>query len=242
MWKNGYNIRLIMKGKIQTTGIGSLPHLKKTDAIEFSFKHDIPFLPQLTSLGENMIEQALSPLDPRQSHLALDSFLEKAHTLNSTSLKIQIAGPNTCQTSENPILKTIFKFVKILDENKLKPIIFIDEPCTMSDSVALQNIFDEINNAGFQSGLHSCNHFSLSTIKKFKINFLSYDSNIMNIKNSEFLKTHIVGVDPILNRPDEINQVLASYHDDIILSYSCGLAKYTEDQCEQILNGLNQHK
>lgn len=45
-----------------TTGIGSLPHINIDSALSYSFRHDIPFLPQLPIYNKNeyMIYQALS--------------------------------------------------------------------------------------------------------------------------------------------------------------------------------------
>lgn len=53
-----------MESKFLTTGIGSLPHHNVDSAIDYSFKYDIPYLPQLPALNENeyMIQQALQNL------------------------------------------------------------------------------------------------------------------------------------------------------------------------------------
>lgn len=47
-----------------TTGIGSLPHINIDSALAYSFRHDIPFLPQLPIYNKNeyMVYQALSHL------------------------------------------------------------------------------------------------------------------------------------------------------------------------------------
>ena len=49
---------------IMTTGIGSLPHINIDSALAYSFRHDVPFLPQLPIYNKNeyMIYQALSHL------------------------------------------------------------------------------------------------------------------------------------------------------------------------------------
>lgn len=50
--------------KVYTTGIGSLPHINVDSAIEYSFRFDIPFLPQLPVYNPNeyMLYQSLSAL------------------------------------------------------------------------------------------------------------------------------------------------------------------------------------
>ena len=47
-----------------TTGIGSLPHINTDSAVAYSFRHDIPFLPQLPIYNKNeyMLYQSLSRL------------------------------------------------------------------------------------------------------------------------------------------------------------------------------------
>lgn len=49
---------------IKTTGIGSLPHINVDSAISYSFRFDIPFLPQLPVYNSNeyMLFQSLFPL------------------------------------------------------------------------------------------------------------------------------------------------------------------------------------
>lgn len=50
--------------KILVTGIGSLPHINTDSALSYSFRHDIPFLPQLPKVNSNeyMIYQSLYSL------------------------------------------------------------------------------------------------------------------------------------------------------------------------------------
>jgi len=82
---------------MKTVGIGSLPHLSIEDACNYSLKHDMPFLPQMTSLGESMIEQALSRQPLFHTYSALKTFTEKLLLNNIEQFKIQIAGPETCK-------------------------------------------------------------------------------------------------------------------------------------------------
>src|SRR4051812_969367 len=100
------------------TGIGSLPHLTVEAALEYSFRHDIPYLPQLPmetmlihSLGnfnlapsrEEILQEALSlknfaPFLPSPDEiLAFQPFLSRLSALKKGALvKIQVCEPFTC--------------------------------------------------------------------------------------------------------------------------------------------------
>lgn len=65
---------------LSSTGIGSLPHLNVNSALKYSFRHEIPFLPQLPILNprERMIHQALAgfpgvqaPIGPQDSEVGV---------------------------------------------------------------------------------------------------------------------------------------------------------------------------
>ena len=49
-----------MQTKI-VTQIGSLPYDDVEQAVEYSLRHDIPFLPELPKLGDAMLEYAKEP-------------------------------------------------------------------------------------------------------------------------------------------------------------------------------------
>lgn len=54
----------MLKNKVMTTGIGSLPHINIDSALAYSFRHDLAFLPQLPKYNPNefMLYQGLSKL------------------------------------------------------------------------------------------------------------------------------------------------------------------------------------
>lgn len=75
-----------METSVLTTGIGSLPHHNVDSAIEYSFLHDIPYLPQLPLKNdkEYMIQQALEhfpglmPLnEEKETQIDLKEWLKK---------------------------------------------------------------------------------------------------------------------------------------------------------------------
>lgn len=223
--------------KNRTTGIGSLPHNSIEKSVLFSLKHTLPFLPQLTYFNENMIDQALKS-DIIHSHLALEFFKDALIENKITKFKIQIAGPSTCNSNALKILLTIEKFMNYFAIYGLNPIIFIDEPIFNPNSHQFQSLLLELKNQNILSGVHTCNRFEWEEISFLNlINYFSFDANLVSppsdIKNPE---KFIIGTSPYLN-----NINFSDYQNNFF-SYSCGLAKFSEAECDQILDYLEAIK
>lgn len=218
---------------MKITGIGSLPHDSVIKAVAYSLRHDLPFLPQMTGLGERMISQVLNKNELSKKYQALQLFTEKILEKNISQFKIQLAGPETCGTSELLIIEQINSFLEFFDKYKLRPIIFIDEPVLTLKSDHLKKVFIELKNLGVNSGLHSCAQFEWEKIECLETTYISFDLNL--IKQPEITsKIKIAGFPPFITK--EFN-----YSGEWISS-SCGLASYTEKDCETILRNLENHK
>lgn len=218
---------------MKTIGIGSLPHHSTHDAINFSFRHTMPFLPQMTSLGERMIAQALSSEHLTKKYIALESFTEKILKNKINNFKIQIAGPETCSASSKIILNEINLFLKYFNQYNLYPVIFIDEPVLKKNTTQLKNIYDELSKLNITSGLHSCAKFDWHQIRDLELDYLSFDSGIMS-PPKEFQNHLIVGIPPF-------SKHIAGLTGEWISS-SCGLATFSEDECDSILKNLESYK
>jgi hypothetical protein len=218
---------------MKTVGIGSLPHKSIHDAVKFSIRHDMPFLPQMTSLGERMIPQVKSSKKLSEKYSSLSLFTEKLLETNTSFFKIQIAGPETCNTNESIILKEIENFLEYFEQFKLKPIVFIDEPVITMKSASLKNIFKELRSLDIITGLHSCASFDCTLVDKLETDYLSFDLGVISsaINSNKIL---IAGLPPF-------SEDRFKFTGDWISS-SCGLAMYTENQCETILKNLKIYK
>ena len=71
------------------TQIGSLPYDDVDQAVEYSLRHDIPFLPELPKLGDAMMDYIKQP----GSMSCLETFKRKAAGFDV--VKIQCLGPAT---------------------------------------------------------------------------------------------------------------------------------------------------
>ena len=75
--------------KMITTQVGSLPYDDVDEAVEYSLRHDIPFLPELPKLGDAMMDYIKQP----GSISCLETFKRKVAGFET--VKIQCVGPAT---------------------------------------------------------------------------------------------------------------------------------------------------
>lgn len=217
---------------MKTLGIGSLPHHSVHNAINFSLRHTLPFLPQMTSLGERMVSQVLSSKDLQEKYTALESFTEKILEQNIVDFKIQIAGPKTCEVEEKIILKEINQFLNYFENYKMRPIVFIDEPVFNQNPEQLKNIFNELKNLNIVSGLHSCAKFEWKLTEGLSLDYLSFDIGLM-LPKIESQKILVTGIPPFSKN---LFHVSGEW-----VSSNCGLATFTESECEMILKNLESY-
>jgi len=139
-----------------TTGIGSLPFSDIDEAIDYSFKHEIPYLPQLPKLcpSEFMIHKTLGNLvDQRDqkssSHsniaeLIEGKFLQRLQSSPVETVKLQFCGPITAiaylenqgevidasllTKVEKCIVESVHQLTGKLSSTGVSSIVFLDEP------------------------------------------------------------------------------------------------------------------
>jgi len=112
------------------TQIGSLPYENVREAIDYSLKHNIPFLPELPKKGDLMIDYIKNP----GQLSCLEEF--KLVTRGMNIVKVQAVGPATIVSATNRIFseeeaversyRHIIKIFDGLDTEKI--ILFLDEP------------------------------------------------------------------------------------------------------------------
>ena len=217
---------------MKTLGIGSLPHHSIKDATDYSLKHTMPFLPQMTSHRERMISQVLTSKDLREKYIALEIFTEKIIEKKIVDFKIQIAGPQTCKVDKKIILNEINQFLNYFEKHKLHPIVFIDEPVFNQNSEQLKNKFDELKNLNVVCGFHSCANFEWKLTEQLNSDYLSFDLGIIS-PPAKFQQILVTGIPPFSNKQFQVSGEW--------ISSSCGLAMFTEDECEIILKNLESY-
>jgi hypothetical protein len=215
------------------TQIGSLPLTDPKKAVEYSLRHDIPFLPELPLLGEGMLSYIRRP----GSLVCLGEF--KKHTF--TTVKIQAVGPATLILSGFPPDEALIRIwqhiAAILEGLKAEEVIlFLDEP-------ALGQVgfdYEELWRALFQDfpvirGVHVCGNMQWDRLfKSDTIDIISFDASRYDITfyYPRYGKRIAWGI----TRAEDVRDFRAGD----LLTPPCGLAppKHTPDELDVVLNLL----
>ncbi|MCK5245634.1 hypothetical protein KAR02_01945 [Candidatus Bipolaricaulota bacterium] len=161
------------------TQIGSLPFTDVVAAVAYSLRHDIPFLPELTALGDGMLEYVKAP--GRLSCLA--AFKKQRFE----TVKVQCIGPATLIQSkydEDDAVMRVYQHVEaVLDGLQADEIIlFLDEPAlgyVGFDFVRLwEPIFDSFP---VIRGVHTCGNMQWDQLFAARIDIISFDASKYDI-------------------------------------------------------------
>lgn len=161
------------------TQIGSLPFKNAMQAIGFSLRHDIPFLPELPSLGDNMLNYLKSP--------GRLSCLEDFKRLKFSQVKIQCVGPATAILagySENEAIEKICEHIsQILKGLHAEEIIlFLDEPSLNHAGFNYVDLWSAIfSNFKVTSGVHCCENTDWDILFKSDVEIISFDASKYDI-------------------------------------------------------------
>lgn len=245
------------------TQIGSLPYDSVEKAVEYSLRHDIPFLPELTKLGDAMTSYIQNP----GKLSCLDEFKRHSYDI----VKVQCIGPATLLFAEFEDEKGI-KWQYNEEEAKLQicthlnailsglnakeTIVFLDEPALGQSGINYESIWEEIfsyiNEAkgiNVLKGIHFCQLTDFDRLFKANIDIISFDASLYDItiypKYLDFRqkKGRIAwGISHI--------EDIADFHKGDLITMPCGISgmnretgkPYTEDECEKALEMLVKAK
>lgn len=171
------------------TQIGSLPYEDIDLAVEYSLKHDIPFLPELPKRGDSILDYVKNP--GRLS--CLDAF--KKHKYNIA--KVQCVGPATLlflgHYDENDAIARIYDHVQgIMDGLKAKKVIlFLDEPALGNAGFDYKSLWDPL----FESfnvipGVHVCGGMDWDQLLDSNIKIISFDASQYDLTVYPKYKAH----------------------------------------------------
>lgn len=161
------------------TQIGSLPFTDVDEAVAYSLRHDIPFLPELTALGDAMLEYVKTP----GRLTCLDAF--KQHRFET--VKVQCVGPATLIQSgfdEDDAVMRVYQHVEaVLDGLHAEEIIlFLDEPALGYVGFDFVRLWEPI----FESfpvirGVHTCGNMQWDQMFAAPIDIISFDASKFDI-------------------------------------------------------------
>lgn len=182
-----------------TTGIGSLPLRDLEQALEVTFRADVPWLPELPlGPGELMVPAALrglpgfevggEPLGP-----AWAPFLERARRARPSVVKVQLAGPGGVLAwgrlpSGAPLSEAVVaavpahlaqkaaRMVRELVALGVTPLVFLDEPLPGAQREALEGVVRAVRAAGGLTGLHCCGQARWAEVLGLDLDVVSLDA------------------------------------------------------------------
>jgi hypothetical protein len=166
------------QGKL-ITQIGSLPFTDVDRAISYSLDHDIPFLPELTALGDAMLHYIQNP--------GALSCLEAFKRNRFDVVKVQCVGPATLRQNgyeEDDAISRIYAHVEaILDGlTAEETILFLDEPALGYVGLDYRRLWAPL----FESfpvvrGVHVCGNMQWDQLFDAEIEIISFDASRYDI-------------------------------------------------------------
>jgi hypothetical protein len=216
------------------TGVGSLPFSEPEAAVEHVMKYDIPFMPELTNADESM-NNYLNRSEPLSS---AKYFAE--HSLELA--KLQCVGVVTAMNmglSEDEatlkIIDHISRHLKYMDAKKI--ILFLDEPVLGYSGLPFvkmwENVFEEFD---VIRGIHTCGNMLWDQLLSAPVEIINFDASQYDITRyyEERDKRLAWGVQKF--------EDIRDWRAGDLITTPCGLAQYSTDECEKILDNLKKIK
>jgi hypothetical protein len=170
---------LTPKSNLMITQIGSLPFTDVDAAVAYSLQHDIPFLPELTALGDGMTEYIKNP----GQLTCLEAF--KKHQFKT--VKIQCIGPATLiqgKYDEDDAVMRVYAHVEaVLDGlNAEEIILFLDEPSLGYVGFDFVRLWEPIfSSFSVTRGIHTCGNMQWDQMFAAPIDIISFDASMFDI-------------------------------------------------------------
>jgi len=166
------------------TQIGSLPYTDIEEAVQYSLKHDIPFLPELSLIkGDSMSEYIHNP-----GNLAcLERFKQETYDI----VKIQCIGPitllsdpslniNSEKEAEDITSRHIYGIINNLKAKEI--ILFLDEPSLGHSGMNFQKEWDKLFYMhNFTTGVHICSLMDWDRLFSSSIDIISFDASMYDL-------------------------------------------------------------
>jgi hypothetical protein len=168
-----------MRNRKIITQIGSLPLEDTGEAVAYSLKHDIPFLPELPKRGDAMLNYIKDP----GNLSCLAEF--KKHKFET--VKLQCVGPSTLILSgyseDEAVQRPLEHITAMMDGLEAgEVILFLDEPALGQAGFDYRKIWDALF-ASFNvvRGIHTCGNMNWDDMFGSNIDIISFDASKYDI-------------------------------------------------------------
>lgn len=215
------------------TQIGSLPYEDVGEAVVYSLKHDIPFLPELPRRGDAMLEYIKQP----GKLSCLSEF--KKHKFET--VKVQCIGPATLMLSgykEDEAVQRICAHIQaIIDGLKAKEtILFLDEPALGQSGANFRTLWEALfSSFNVVPGVHVCGNMDWDLMFDSPVQVISFDASKFDLtKYSKYRSGKIIswGAESV----DDIRD----FQQGDLITLPCGMGSplYKKEDCEPSLENL----
>ncbi|MFQ6033607.1 MAG: hypothetical protein ACE5KR_01970 [Candidatus Bipolaricaulia bacterium] len=217
------------------TQIGSLPFRDVGAAVAYSLKHEIPFFPELTALGDAMLDYIKDP--------GRLSCLEEFKRHHFKTVKVQAIGPATLIQSgygEDEALLRIYQHIeRILDGLEAEEIIlFLDEPALGYAGFDYERLWEPLfSSFPVIRGVHVCGNMQWDKLFAAEIELISFDASRYDITkyyDSRKGKRIAWGIES----PEDIKD----FRPEDLITPPCGMPhrSFTEEDAERVLSMLRR--
>jgi hypothetical protein len=217
------------------TQIGSLPYDDVDKAVEYSLRHDIPFLPELPLLGDAMLEYIERP----GNLSCLERFKQKVK--GRGTVKIQCVGPATLILSGYDQDEAISRAYQHIDAiinglNVDNIILFLDEPALGQAGFDYQQSWSALfGSFNVIQGVHVCGNMNWDELFASEIDIISFDASKFDItkypgyRNGKRIAWGI-----------EKKEDVKDFQQGDLLTLPCGMGPkfYSTEDCQVSLNRL----
>lgn len=215
------------------TQIGSLPFTNVSKALDYSLKHDIPFLPELIKLGDGMFDYITHPGEL--------SCLKEFQKQRYDRVKIQCVGPVTLTTAtsyslDEAVSRAYTHIDKIIQGlNAKQTILFLDEPVVGYSGFDFKELWEPIfSSFNVVKGVHICWNMQWDLLFNIGLDIISFDASEYDI--THHYKERGERIAWGIKKEADIKD----YRPGDLITPPCGLSPsfYSEEDCERIFNEL----
>jgi hypothetical protein len=215
------------------TQIGSLPYEDIGEAIRYSLRHDIPFLPELPKKGDAMLNYIKNP--GRLS--CLDEF--KKHKFSR--VKVQCIGPATLILSgysKDEAIERVYAHVSAILNglNSEKTILFLDEPALGQAGFDFKELWNAIfSSFEVVSGVHTCGNMDWDLMFDSGIDIISFDASQFDLTRYSGYRSNKKIAWGVKVRED-----IKDFQEGDLITLPCGIGTslYKTADCDKYLQDL----
>ena len=217
------------------TQIGSLPYDDVDKAVEYSLRHDIPFLPELPKLGDAMLDYIEKP----GNLSCLETF--KKMVKGYETVKVQCIGPATLILSGYDHNEAVSRACQHIDAvtnglNAGEVILFLDEPALGQVGFDYRQLWSALfESFDVTPGVHVCGNMNWDELFRSEIEIISFDASKYDItkypgyRNNKKIAWGI-----------QTKEHIKDFQEGDLLTLPCGMGPkfYSVDDCEVNLQNL----